>query len=495
MMLARHEDHPLRLFMVTLVVAGLTYGQWLTSFVLNIDGEVPDNFYQTIALGRWFHAVLRFGLLPEPFLPYFTNLTSLFVLSAAACLAALTLSLRGYRAVFFSVLFVTFPNLAYQLEFLNQADTFAVGYGLAILSAYLFLCGISAPRRVSQYGYLVLAVVLLALALGIYQTLVLVPAVLVAGRLLLQTDEELIGVSNLRLAVPFCVYTILAVLLYTAGTAISQGLIGVDGQSYFSGYVEGRSFGQYVIGVGSAFGSSLVGRSAFGFITYILATVAAVFLIAKGWKRAVGERVQKALLVVAVLLLPFAFVLLSGTKLPPRIYVAANLSFAILLTAATSVLWSRKAVFVLLMCLCIFHCNAITRLFVSDKRVRDADIQMASQIATIIRVKYPTIDLASIPVYFHGAHTNLAEEKLPGSDIFGSSFFAWDNGNDVRIKNFNRYYGIADYRPVGPEQIKAVEFILPTLPTWPDANSIALSNGVVVVKLGAEYGWLPFSIR
>jgi hypothetical protein len=47
-----------------------------------------DNFYQTIALGRWGHSFLRYYILPEPYVPFFTTIVSLFFLSAAAAMAA-----------------------------------------------------------------------------------------------------------------------------------------------------------------------------------------------------------------------------------------------------------------------------------------------------------------------------------------------------------------------------------------------------------------------
>jgi len=492
--LKRYPDF-IYLFAITLMASMLAYGYWLTNFVLNIDGETTDNFLQTISLGRWFHALLRMGLLPEPFIPYFTNAVALIFISVAACISALVLSLEGAKAVLFTCLFVSFPSLAYQFQFLNQADTFAVGYVLSSSSAYLFVRAASDTLRSKKLGWMVLACMLLSLALGVYQTLIVVPAVLIAGRSLLKSDQE----TSIKQLMQVSGFTTLffagAAMLYALGVILSQGVTGASAQSYASNYLSSQPLMQYLRNVFAALYSLLLGRGAFGFSTYALATASSGYLFIGFLRLHWTEFLVKIMLVLFLLLSPFALVVLSGNIAPPRTYVAANLSFAILFTAAASAVVNRTILLALAVLLGIVHCAAITQLFHSDRRVRDADVQMANRVEAMIRLKYPTLDLSRSPVYFHGGYENMATAKLPLSDVFGSSFFAWDGGNDMRIKGFFRFYGVADYRPVTADDVEKVKSSIAGLPTWPMSDSVALVDDVIVVKLGNSMGWLPFAAR
>ncbi|GAB2795206.1 hypothetical protein GCM10027040_21990 [Halomonas shantousis] len=119
---------------------------------------------------------------------------------------------------------------------------------------------------------------------------------------------------------------------------------------------------------------------------------------------------------------------------------------------------------------------------------------LANRIVMSIYQKYPDIDFKHTPVYFHGGMLRDDNHKLAQSGTFGSSFFAWDGGNNIRLKHFLDFYGLANIHTANRYQTMQALKIIDELPTWPNPNSIYLYQGVLVIKLAEKRGWLPFSV-
>ncbi|EIX1310867.1 glucosyl transferase, partial [Shigella flexneri] len=54
--------------------------------------------------------------------------------------------------------------------------------------------------------------------------------------------------------------------------------------------------------------------------------------------------------------------------------------------------------------------------------------------------------------------------------------------------------GICNCKPANKEQIEKIYPIVKSLPSWPNPDSIAEINGLVIIKLSEKKGWLPFNI-
>ncbi|WP_129139154.1 glucosyltransferase domain-containing protein [Modicisalibacter coralii] len=488
-----------RLLLLTVVASLLVYGYPLTHFSLPIDGEFPDNFDQTIAFGRWGHSLLRAWLLPEPFVPFFTLLVALLALSLAAVLAARLLDLAGLPALAFTSLMVGFPQLAYQFEFINQADTLAIGYLLAITATALFAHAV-ARRGAPRWAGLVLATGCYAYAIGIYQSLVVVPPLMLLGRLAFATegDPDATPRQGLAQLAGFALIAVCAVGVYLLVTRWTQAHFAVDGSSYLAGFVNlDIGLQDYLHAVAGQFALGLSGRQNFGLGSFALASAASALLVVLALARlgtlGPARTGYRVLLILAILLLPFAFCLTSRYALPPRILIGTNLALALLVTLALrrcDPRWLAGLAALLL----LVHGARVSQLFASDAAVRQADVLMANRIVTTLYQQYPDFDPSRTPVYFHGGIANDSVHKLPDSDVFGSSFFAWDGGNNIRLRLFFRYYGIGEWRNADRDETRRALSHVEAMPTWPNPNAIQRHDGVMIVKLGEHRGWLPFSV-
>lgn len=70
----RVRTNNLRSFLIMIVASFLgavfTYGNYIYRSTLNIDGEFTNNFYQTVSLGRWFHAFYAIIFCQNLFYPF-----------------------------------------------------------------------------------------------------------------------------------------------------------------------------------------------------------------------------------------------------------------------------------------------------------------------------------------------------------------------------------------------------------------------------------------
>ena len=489
-----------RLLLLTIMASLLVYGYPLSHFSLPIDGEFRDNFEQTIAFGRWGHSLLRAWLLPEPFVPFFTLLMALFALSLAAVLAARLLSLSGPVALAFTTLMVGFPQMAYQFEFINQADTVAVGYLLAIATTWLFIHA-GARRGARRWAGLMLATGCYAYAIGIYQSLVVVPPLMLLGRLAFAAEDDPRAAPRRGLAqvAGFALLAALAIVVYLLVTFWTQAHFDARGSSYLASFVNlGIGPWIYLKAVARQIALGLTGQQNFGLDSFALASAAGALLIALTLARigslGPAQAGYRVLLTLGTLLLPFTFCLTSRYALPPRILVGTNLALALLVTQALR-RFDRRWLAGLAAVLLAVHGVRASQLFASDTAVRRADVLMANRIATVLYQTYPDFDPSHTPVYFHGGIANDSMHKLPRSDVFGSSFFAWDGGNNIRLRLFFRYYGIGDWHNADRDETRRALAHVNAMPTWPNPGAIQRHDGVMIVKLGEHRGWLPFRVE
>lgn len=129
------------LFLLTLAVGFFVYGYEITNFSLSIDEEwalldgVSANYLRQ---GRWGIALLKHTLFPEGLIPFFSAAVSVVFLSCTAVLLQRIFRLKGDSRYVFCLLFIVFPQFAYQMEFLMQADCVAFGMLTSVFSYMLF---------------------------------------------------------------------------------------------------------------------------------------------------------------------------------------------------------------------------------------------------------------------------------------------------------------------------------------------------------------------
>jgi hypothetical protein len=75
-------------------------------------------------------------------------------------------------------------------------------------------------------------------------------------------------------------------------------------------------------------------------------------------------------------------------------------------------------------------------------------------------------------------------EGIQRVEIFGSSFWEHGGADPVRIAAYLRLLGIDSLEPGKMADVAPQRALIEGLPVWPAAGSVALVNGIIVIKLG-----------
>ena len=126
-----------RLLLFSVFVSFITYGFALTNYTLTVDseGRTVDEF--SLTLGRWGTTLVRYHIF-HGLLPYFTMLLGIILLCLSAVELQKLFRFSGIKSYLFCALFLSFPQMAYQLVFTMQADAVPLGFLSAVLAMALF---------------------------------------------------------------------------------------------------------------------------------------------------------------------------------------------------------------------------------------------------------------------------------------------------------------------------------------------------------------------
>ena len=125
-------------------------------------------------------------------------------------------------------------------------------------------------------------------------------------------------------------------------------------------------------------------------------------------------------------------------------------------------------------------------LFYSDYMIRESEKMVATRIISTIYNKYPDFDQSKVPVYFYGKYQPINNWEIKRADVFGGTFFAWDNGNNSRIINYFKINNIASFHEPSFNTKMSLSNHIKLLPTWPNPNSIKKIDNVIVIKLSND---------
>jgi hypothetical protein len=476
-----------KLFFFSIAAAFVAYGFALSNFSLSIDSE--QTFYSdyVLNLGRWGTTLFRYHIFGG-ITPYFTLLLGLIFLSLASIETARLFRLSGIAAYVFCGVFLTFPQMAYQLVFTMQSDILGCGFLTGALAVSLFVKSTSGPISLKSGINFIAAALLYMFTIALNQSLALIPVIIYTIVLYQNTFNEEYSlkteVKKLLLFVGLCA---LSVIFYY----LSVKIICPPGAGLSDSYSTGTNDGG-IIGFLKLWGTHLGGNSYYGEKTFIVATLAVLaFLI----RFAIKDRKRytiRFLLLAGMLVLPFilSFFITSGYH-PPRIYVASGIVFGFLVTSLASTVSFSKLSMNFIALIVVANIYFISMLFWSNSRVYNHDIKIAKNIDQSIRAKYPDFDETKDFVYFYGAVPYAEHEKfrLPNSEVFGGSFFVWDGGSNHRINSFMRFSDVADYKIINSSETfnKMKDSIAP-MPIWPKDGYIKRVDNVIIVRLGETKG-------
>jgi hypothetical protein len=484
------DENIYKLFVFSFSLAILTYGFALTNFTISIDNEIPIYPDYGLDLGRWGQNLIRYHLF-KGHLQYFSLMLSLFLFSVAAVRLTKLFKFQDLSAYCFCALFVTFPQISYQVVFSMMADVAAFGVLLSVCSVELFIKALEVKSSMKKISLFLLIALILMFTLSIYQAFVLVPPAIYIIFFFLNTfkDSFKLNVEIKKMLLFWGIILISLVLYYVSVKVICPPI--QDG-GYLTSFVSGESDNRF-LNFCSIWFKNLIGGFYYGERTFIVGLLASVFLFVRFF-------IEKKLILIrfltlfAILLMPFlmSFIITGGYH-PPRLYLTSNLVFAFVIVFALN--HSKISTFnitkIALVLITITNIYFVTNLFYTVNKIYKHDKKIAEKIDYTIQIKYPKFSTTEQSVYFYGYFPYEYHQKfrLQDSEIFGGSIYNWDNGNNYRIINFFREADVAEYKMIDTkEKFDVIRDSMAKMPTWPNYESVRMFNNIVVVKLGNEKG-------
>lgn len=479
-----------QLFLFTFLTSILTYGFALTNYTLTIDNETPIYSDFGLEFGRWGQNLILYHLF-NGHLQYFTLVTSLFLYSLAAIRLIKIFKFKNIISWVFCGLFVTFPQISYQVVFAMMSDIAALGILLSVFCIDYFIKGLESQKTLNKIIYFLIVVLILTFSLSIYQAFILIPTTIYVLIFFQNTFKETFNLkTEIKSSFLLLILLIISLILYFISVKIICPPI--DSNGYISSFISNETNNQF-LNFCSIWFKNLVGSFYYGERTFFIVLVTSIFLIINFIK----DRhlvLIRILTLILILLLPFLMsAFITNGYHPPRIYVTSNIVYAFIIAFAINYfkIINYKITKITIAIISIINFYYITMLFYTSNKIYKHDVRIAEKIDDIILNKYPNFPLSDKKVYFYGYfpyeyHNYL---RLDKSEIFGGSFYSWDNGNNYRIINFFKKSDVADYNMLNSkEELNSVKDSIATMPIWPNSNSIKMINNIIVVKLGENKG-------
>lgn len=464
-------------FIAALLSYLFVYGFEVTHFTLSIDEEPLDNFLQTLSAGRWGHALLRHYILPEPYAPFFTTIFSLIVLSLSAAASAIYLKLNKIESATFVIMLASLPQFAYQLEFSNQADTVSLSFLFSVLAL------LTLEKFSIQRAFIFIALTIASLA--VYQSVFLYAATLLCIKLTLDAIKNETTYADVFKRIGFfCLLIIFSLFINAFLSKWIAAFFHVSISNYLSSMIGWGKKDAYDVIKGVLFfiRDYLRFKAAYGINAFPFTLAFLAVIIFNCIKRKINISLV-ILLSFATLLSGFLLNFAIGSGMPPRAMTQIPLVFAGLFLAALMLTKNKVIGLIIPIVFLCVGAAASNKLFYSDYMARQADESFSNQLIAAIYDKYPEFDAEKNPVYFYGSYTPANPWKIPTADIFGSSFFDWDGGNNRRMYMYLSTANLIKFSEPNNAQIEQSIEVARKMKHWPNRDSILMFDNVIIVKL------------
>ncbi|HQW68803.1 MAG TPA: glucosyltransferase domain-containing protein [Flavobacterium sp.] len=489
-MTKKTQNKQFLLYVFSIFIAFVTYGFALTNFTLTIDSESPIYPHSSLELGRWGTNLVRYHLMNGLY-PFFTLLFGLVFLALTAVEVTKILNLKGIFSFLFCLLFLSFPQHAYQLVFTMQADAIPLGYFFGTLGVAFYLK--ESNTKILKIINFILSVIFIVFAIATYQILVYIPVVLYIIYFFTQIDKPDSNIKQeFKKAFIFIGLLLISVLTYILSVKL---FIKSANSTYLEGYASGNSDNPFV-----AFYNLLVdniyGKFYYGEKPFLIVTLCVLFCFVYFIKYKTNT-LLKISLFLALLIVPFtmSFFIRNGYH-PPRLYVGSTLTFAFIIVFVLQKIPKQFYNQTLLLGVLLYLWNVfyVTNLFYTQNKIYKHDLEIAKDIKQKIN-QFEDFNPDSDYVYFYGSlpESNHIKLALPSSEVFGGSLFRWGEGDNWRMINFFRFEDIAYYRFMDDQaSFNKVKDKFLAMPVYPQKGSIQKIENVVIVKLSQQKGFARY---
>lgn len=480
------------LVMVFISIAIAAYGFELFNLNLTIDEEVHAFSSQAdrwIEQGRWGMYLLNRFLLPQsiiPFVPLFIALTFHIV--------AILLLLSSWRVesnlenLMVGAVGIAYPGMAYMYTFST------INYGIGI---GLFFVALSLSVYVRAQGaHKFYAVFPAAVAIAIYQGFAVALAVAFLVLFIsteIQSDRRNLDTrSLLTIAIIGLVSGAIYLLvqkLFLWSTATKIGYV----DTFFDINFLRENFGGVGRQVFGTFGRVYLGSpSIYGNQMTMLAVVVIIMLSGLAFnliycKLLIQNKLIVALLIVLLLILPFAMGFLMRGHIAMRFLVALPILFSGLVMLGVHTRSRVTSLFTgIPIGLFVFQSIISTNtLFSSSALALQADRLLAGRVLERIADAKATAGATELKyLEIVGYIDRIPTRLIPKLETFGASFFEWDQGNTNRVLLFLRTLGYQELQALPLKDRSEMMELTNSMPIWPEKGSVRLFGNTAVVKFG-----------
>ena len=480
-----HNDLILIFSTIAFVLA--MHGQKIISFHVGIDGEFYSYDYENfarnwISQGRWAMGTMVAMLPPFSATPLIPPLLFCAGLSLSTLMLASLLTDSRKDAILFSGLFLGNPLWV----FIGQFDTLSWGVGVCLVVLAWSLRQILAGKSLQ-------AALGVAFAAGIYQSAFLFFLAALVPLCFPKTSFWRAPCAPVPWQRAVAVLVLAAIVNTVAGKVglwlTDQQLSYVDGYVRLNRYRDPAQTKAVILHLLGYFESLSLRRDGpflgWGWAVTLPVWVGVAFgaidlIRKKEWGQVGHSLMGWAALAASVLFIP----VLAAAEFPHRAQMMLPFIYALLgLNAFRSLrfAWAQWGVWGY--ALFVSFWIGIS-LYYADDIVRQRDLVMGSRVfARIEEVGRPVFG-AEIPVALVGYWAYDSEGPARQIDTFGSSFFTHDQGNVFRVRNYLHLLGFKGFRGALLTELKSAGAAVEAMPSWPDADSVAIIDHVVVVKLG-----------
>jgi len=489
-MTVKTQNEQFLLYLFSILVVFITYGFALTNFTLTVDSESPIYPHSSLELGRWGTNLVRYHLMNGLY-PYFTLLFGLLFLALTGVEITKILNIKGVFSYIFCLLFLSFPQHAYQLVFTMQADAVPIGYFLGTLGVGLYIK--ESKSKNYKIFHWILSIIFFICTIATYQILVFVPVILYLLYFFTQIHRKEKNLKEeFKKALIFAVLLLISVALYLLSVKL---FISTATSSYLDGYATGNS-GNPFVSFYNLLIDHIYGNFYYGEKPFLIATLS-IFISIILFIKDKHNTLLKILLFLTLLIVPFAmsFFIRNGYH-PPRLYVGSTLVFAFVIIYLLQKIPKHFFNQVLFIGLVLYLWNVfyVTNLFYTQNKIFKHDLEIAKDIKQKIN-QIEDFNPEVYYVYFHGSlpESNHNKFALPNSEVFGGSLFRWGEGDNWRMINFFRFEDIAYYRFMDDEtSFTNVKDKFAAMPVYPEKGSIQKISNVVIVKLSQQKGFARY---
>ncbi|QDT43048.1 hypothetical protein Pan241w_31450 [Gimesia alba] len=492
------KEHHWLSYLLVLCFASFAYE--LFNFTLSVDEEFyaerssPLLSDEWVRQGRWSMYLLSHLYPVNPIVPFaplfFTLVCSALAFSLVVRLFSSNRTINDFWA---APLFIACPTLYYVYSFNTLNFGIGIGFLASALAIYLF------THRQGISGWLIPAL-LIAFSIGIYQAFLPWIFVLFCFSTLRLIFESKVTLKEILKA--FVSFTALLVSGLVFYYLISKGFrvaLKLNSQDYIDGFVKYElslnyllqtfkqtiySMKNHYLGKNDIYDQNVSSL----FLLFFITLFSLIFQVLKT-KQPLSTKISGLLIVIFILAAPFSLNLISGGVMPTRALLAVPLvlsGFVFLSLSAPSII--LRLVIILLVCATTFQFITINNRFAfADYISWQADRTLSIRILNRLDELDYGQEEKSTSKRVYALVGNISRPKYPlivERQTIGASFYNWDQGNVHRVLSLMRSMGIDEYEPATLEQQRSIMKFADTMPIWPQAGSVALKNGVSIVKLG-----------